>query len=127
MSLRDDKLKSLFLNEINNALLNREDLKEITVFTITDVELVDEGKILNVYFSVFNSENKEKIDILMEKFNEITPELKSIIRKRVKTKFVPNIYFKYDETPQKAQRIEEIFKKLETEKNFNENFSSDNK
>jgi len=119
MNWRNDKLKSMFLEEINRIVSKREDLKEIAFFTITDVELLDEGKILNVYFSVYdkNENINPKIEMLALKLQEISPEIKSIIRKRIKTKFVPNIFFKYDDTPLKASRIEEIFKKLDSEKN----------
>jgi len=119
MNWRDDRLKSVFLNEINMALSNREDIKEIAFFTVTDTELLDEGKVLNVYFSIFESDEKskeKKINLLLEKLNSLSFEIKSIIRKRIKTKYVPNIYFKFDSTPQKAQKIEEILKKISSEK-----------
>lgn len=117
MNWRDEKLKATFLNEINKILSSREDIKEVAFFTITDVEIQDEGKILNVYFSIFENDGniEEKVRIIKERLENISSEIKSIIKKRIKTKFVPNIYFKYDSTPQKAERIEEIFKRLSME------------
>jgi len=119
MNWRENKLKSMFLEEINMIISKREDIKEIAFFTITDVEILDEGKVLNVYFSVYdkNENLNQKIKLLTEKLNEVALEMKSIIRKRIKTKFVPNIFFKYDDTPLRASRIEDIFKKLDSEKN----------
>lgn len=116
MNFRDDRLKSMFLSEINFALSNREDIKDIAFFTITDVELRDSGKMLYVYFSIIENKD-EKILLLTEKLKELSGEVKQIIRKRIRTKFVPNIVFKYDPTPYRAMRVEELFKKIEKEKN----------
>jgi ribosome-binding factor A len=120
MNWRSDKLKSMFLEELNMVISKREDLKEIAFFTITDVELIDEGKILNVYFSVYDTKERqnEKIEILTAKLNEISNEIKGKIRKRIRTKFVPNIVFKYDNTPDRASRIEEIFKKINSKHSY---------
>jgi ribosome-binding factor A len=118
MNWRDDRLKSLFLNEINMILSSRQDVKEMAFFTITDVELLNEGKVLNVYFSIFEDDGdlrNKKIQQVSLKLEEISPEIKSLIKKRTKTKFIPNIYFKFDSTPQKAERIEELFKKISLE------------
>lgn len=117
MSFKEDKLKSTFLEEINSFLSKRQDLKEIAFITITDLEIVDEGRTINVYFSLFNDEQNSKIDEIQGYLETIVPQIREIIRKRVKTRFVPNIYFKYDNTPQKASRIEEILRKIESERN----------
>lgn len=116
MNFRDNRLKSMFLSEINFALSTRQDIKDIAFFTITDVELKDSGKMLYVYFSILEN-NDEKVLLLEEKLKELSGEVKQIIRKRTRTKFVPNIIFKYDSTPYRAMRVEEVFKKIEREKN----------
>ncbi|MCX7641484.1 MAG: ribosome-binding factor A [Elusimicrobiales bacterium] len=117
MNFKEDKLKSAFLYEINAALSKRQDLKEIALITITDIEIIDEGKRVDVYYSFFgDNDDQQKIEEITAYLEELTPEIKTVIRKRVKTRFVPNIQFKYDKTPTKASKIEEIFKKIELEK-----------
>lgn len=118
MNFRNERLNSMFLNEINSYLQQREDLKEISFFTITDVEITDEGRLLKVYFSIFENDDElkeKKIAQLTEKFDEISPYIREHLRKRTKTKFVPNLKFFYDKTPEKADRIEELFKKIQEE------------
>lgn len=118
MNFKEDKLKSTFLEEINTVLSKRQDLKEIGFITITDIEILDEGRSINVYFSCFSEEeDSQKIEEISQYLNELIPQIRSVIRKRVKTRYIPNIFFKYDKTPSKASKIEEIFKKIELEKN----------
>lgn len=117
MSFKEDKLKSAFLEEINCFLSKRQDLKELALITITDVEIIDEGRTINVYFSLFDNEKRNSIEEIQQYLEDIVPQIRQIIRKRVKTRFVPNISFKYDNTPEKASRIEQILKKLELERN----------
>ena len=117
MSFKEDKLKSAFLEEINLVLSKKQDLKELGFVTITDVEVLDEGRNINVYFSCFEGEEKpEKLEEISQYLLSLVPEIKNIIRKRVKTRYIPNISFKYDKTPLKASRIEEILKKIELER-----------
>lgn len=120
MNWRNERLKSTFFNEISTIVSKREELKEIAFFTLTDVDVADEGKILYVYVSIFEENGSDK-DIkakkLFQRLGELSKEFKSELRSRIRTKFVPEIVFKLDTTPERASRIEDIFKKIETENN----------
>jgi ribosome-binding factor A len=119
MNWRNERLKSTFFNEISSIVSKREDLKEIVFFTITDVDVADEGKILYVYVSVFEEEELEKevkTKQLLSRLSDLSREFKSELKPRIRTKFVPDIIFKLDTTPDRASRIEDIFKKIEMEK-----------
>ncbi|HOW90185.1 MAG TPA: ribosome-binding factor A, partial [Elusimicrobiales bacterium] len=58
--LRSDRLKELFLREINLALRDVHGLNTRGIVTLTGVELVEDGKMLHVYFSVFGSESERE-------------------------------------------------------------------
>ncbi|MBP7796192.1 MAG: ribosome-binding factor A [Elusimicrobiales bacterium] len=120
MNWRNERLKSTFFNEISSIVSKREELKEIVFFTLTDVDVADEGKTLYVYVSIFE-ENESDKDLktkkLFQRLGELSREFKSELRSRIRTKFVPEIVFKMDTTPERASRIEDIFKKIETENN----------
>ncbi len=126
MSFREDKLKSSLLEIINEVLSRREELKDIAFVTLTDVEVIDEGRSVNVYFSIFNNSDDNKKDEVISFLEGVKSEIKQSVRKRIKTRFVPNFNFIYDPTPQRASRIEEILKKIELEKN-NANDNKGNK
>ncbi|MEF3280240.1 MAG: ribosome-binding factor A [Elusimicrobiota bacterium] len=122
MNWRSEKLKSMFLNEINLAISNMEELKEIGLFTLTDLEVAERGKTIYVFFSVFDEDEgirEKKVEKFMDIFSSISPEIKEIIRKRIRTRFIPNIIFKFDPTPLKAMKIEEILKNIKAESDKN--------
>ncbi|PIS48018.1 MAG: hypothetical protein COT17_00425 [Elusimicrobia bacterium CG08_land_8_20_14_0_20_51_18] len=114
MYKREDRLKALFLQEVTFAIRNKEQLKKHGLLTITDVEILDEGKILRVFFSVFGSEeDKEKTGLML---SALAWEIKQSMKKRLKLRIIPNIVFMPDDTPERAGKIEEIFRKIASEK-----------
>ena len=44
------------------------------------------------------------------------PYLRALLKKKVTIKTIPNLKFAYDETPQKASRIDALIHKLEKER-----------
>ncbi|MEW5951527.1 MAG: 30S ribosome-binding factor RbfA [Elusimicrobia bacterium] len=111
---RNERLSSLFLSEVNFVLRDKHELKSDGLFTVTGVEISDEGKALKVYFSVFGSSKTEEENLkIIESFSR---EIKNSMRKRLKLKIIPNISFCFDSTPQRAGRIEEILRKINSEK-----------
>jgi len=112
---REEKLKALFLSEINNVIRNKEELRNYGLLTITDIEIIDQGKNIKVFFSVLGNEiEKKKIFLIL---NSLTYEIKSIFKKRLTLKIIPNISFEFDDTPQRASRVEKLFRQISLEKN----------
>ncbi len=112
--LRSDRLKELFLREINLALRDVHGLNTRGIVTLTGVELVEDGKMLHVYFSVFGSESERdwNAGLLTRSIHVIRAALKGRLRLRT----IPAIVFKYDPTPENAARIESVFDKIRAEK-----------
>jgi len=111
---REEKLKALFLSEINYAIRNKEELRNCGLLTITDIEIIDQGKNIKVFFSVLGNEiEKKKIFLIL---NSLTYEIKSIFKKRLTLKIIPNISFEFDDTPQRASRVEKLFRQISLEK-----------
>jgi ribosome-binding factor A len=113
MYKRSERLKSLFLHEVNLFFQNKQEIKKGGLFTITGVELTDDSKLLKVYFSFFGDVDIEEKKRMLDSY---IWDMKQIMKKRLKLKIIPNIIFAHDETPEKANRIEEILKKIDLEK-----------
>lgn len=110
---RIDQLSRLFLKEVSFALRKRNVADLGGIFTLTGARLTRDTKDLTVYFSVYGSE-KEKSEThdLLERYK---PDVKASLRKRLRLKIIPNINFEFDETPEKASRIEEILSRIKNE------------
>jgi len=117
MYARSDRLKELYREEIALALQGVKDPGLKGFLTITAVELSLDKKHLNVFYSILGTE-KDRADA-EHALNRAAPYLRQVLRKRVTVKFIPEIHFKYDDTPRKAAQIDKMLLKLEQEKRDN--------
>lgn len=110
---RNQRLKELFLAEISTAILTINGINANGILTLTGTELTKDSKVLYVYYSVLGTaaERQRKESILKANSREIRTQL----FKRLCIKNVPELVFKFDETPEKAAHIEGIFKQIRSE------------
>jgi ribosome-binding factor A len=112
-SKRNERLKELFLHEISAALLNVNGLNVHGLLTLTGASLTQDGKILYVYYSVLGTEEERRRKELL--LNANLWDIRSLMFKRLRLKVIPEVVFKFDETPEKASHIEDIFSKIRSE------------
>lgn len=113
MFKRQDRLKELFLREVSLALKDVFGLNSHGILTLTGLDLSADGKQMSVYFSVFGTDNEKAKSqaILTSSIHYIRQTLK----KRLRLKVIPAIVFKYDTTPEEAAKLENLFKKIQSE------------
>ena len=110
---RSTRVAELILQEISKIILelNKPGLGFITV---TGVKLTDDLLDARVFYSVIGTDEvveNSKI-LLQESIGFIRHELAG----RVNLRRTPTLYFQYDETSQKAQKIFELLYKIDQEK-----------
>lgn len=110
---RNERLKELFLQEISAALRNVNGINANGILTLTGSALTKDSKVLYVYYSVLgtDAERQRKEFILKANVREIRTQL----YKRLCIKNIPEIIFKFDETPEKAAHIESLFTQIRSE------------
>ncbi len=114
MYSRSDRLKELFREEVILALRGVKDPGLSGFLTITDVELSQDKKTLRVFYSLMGSE-REKHGTA-KALERAAPYIRQVLRKRLALKLIPQVVFLFDETPQRASRIDKMFLKLEEER-----------
>ena len=82
--------------------------------TVTDLELAADRKTATVYYSVLGPEAER--ESAAKALERAAPYLRELLKKKVSIKTIPNLIFKYDDTPKKASRIDELLHKLEKER-----------
>ena len=113
MFARSDRLKELFRAELSQALRGVKDPGLSGLLTLTDLNLSPDKKTLFVYYSILGSERQRAS--ASKALERASPYLRQVLRKRVTLKMIPQIKFIYDETPQKAARIDKVLLKIEAE------------
>jgi len=114
MSKRHERLTELFLREINNGLRDVPRLNEGGIVTITGAELTGDDEQLKVYYSVLGTQQQAELKGRI--LSAHARELRTMMYRRLRLKSIPEIIFEYDDTPERAAHIEEIFKKIREEK-----------
>ncbi|MHB0996271.1 MAG: ribosome-binding factor A [Elusimicrobiales bacterium] len=112
-SKRNERLKELFLQEISVQLRNVNGINTRGILTLTGAKLTSDGKVLYVFYSVLGSEEERKRKELLLAAN--VWDIRSALFKRLRLKVVPEIVFKFDDTPEKASHIEKLLNKIRSE------------
>ena len=115
MSKRHERLTELFRQEITMALRNVNGLNDNGLLTITGAELSRDDKTLDVFYSVLGT--PEDLARKQRVLAANSREIRTVLFKRLRLKAVPEILFKFDETPQKAAHIEDLLNKIKSENN----------
>lgn len=110
---RADRLKELFLRDIVMAVRELKDPGLAGFLTITGVEVTQDLKEAKVYYSMLGSPiDKEMAGRALERSA-------GFIHKRLfetmDIRRVPKLAFIYDDTPEKAQRVETLLEKIHAE------------
>ena len=93
------------LQELLSTVIN-EDIEGCDYVSITDVELTKDLQDAKVYFT--SLEDKDKT---LEILNQNIHMLKNEIASRMKIRKIPNLIFKYDESLDNYNKIEELLEK----------------
>ncbi|MBW6516149.1 MAG: 30S ribosome-binding factor RbfA [Candidatus Cloacimonetes bacterium] len=113
MSYRMARLEKEILRILNNALVNKINDQRLQWVTITEVELTPDLQLAKIYFSKLNDEkdDTEYLPILTKASGFLKKEIAAahILRR------IPEIRFFYDDTGNRARKIESLLDKLSDE------------
>ena len=88
--------------------------------TVTEVQMTPDFNIAKIYLSIYNIENKQEVILLMEKeYHRLRQALAARIKRHVRR--VPELQFFIDDMLDEMERVDQLFKRLESSQNENEN------
>jgi ribosome-binding factor A len=109
MSTRIYRINELIKKNINDILLKDLSLKDGVFITISKVDTSPDLRYTRVFVSIFPE--KEIPYVFKALKNEIF-KIQGKLNKKLHMKPLPKIEFRNDDTEQKAEEIEKIFKKI---------------
>jgi ribosome-binding factor A len=110
MSIRSEKVASLIKEEMSKILLYDTVLETSAFLTVTNLHMSPDLKIAKVYLSIYDSVEKKETVI-----NELTRrkgELRHLLGSRIRLKFTPDLQFYVDESLDRVDSLERIFKQI---------------
>lgn len=116
MTRRIERVNSLLV-EVIAAVVMREvkDPRIPGLITITRVETTPDLRQAKVFFSIIGSEKEKKT--ALQVLQEAAGFISMTASKKVVLRFFPQLTFKIDDTLEKHQRIDDLLKKIDDEKN----------
>lgn len=92
------------------ATILREEIDDplIGFVTITGVDMSPDLKHARVYYSVIGSEEEKRES--SRGIRRAAKYIRGLIAERMELRYVPTLRFEFDETPQRAQRIERLLR-----------------
>lgn len=110
MYKRSDRLRELFLGEINASLREVHDPGLSGFLTITDLSLSPDAKSARVYYSFLGSaEGRAGVQRALERAAAF---IRQRLYRRLRLKFIPKLEFRFDDTPEQAHRIETLLNRI---------------
>lgn len=109
MNVKTKKLNALFVREINNIVMFDVKDPNLNLVSVTEVEVTNDLSMAKVYVSIINQKNRSHS---LEALKKAKGFIKSELAKRMTIRKIPDLVFIYDDTLDKAQRIENIINKI---------------
>jgi ribosome-binding factor A len=114
MGIRSERVEGQLRKEISKILL--EDLKDprIGFVTITRIELTGDLRYARIYFSILG-DDKAKEESLKGIKSSIG-FIRKLIAERIKLRYVPELYFKLDNSLEYSINLEKTFERIRHER-----------
>ncbi len=107
---KTDKIADLLQHAISNAIFFELEEEKLKWVAITDVRVNKDITIAEVFYSVIEQKtDREEIKILLEKN---LYKIKRYLSSNLRLRQIPEIKFIYDDTEEKASKIEKILDEI---------------
>lgn len=114
MYARSERLIELFRQEVSLLLREVKDPGLSGFVTVTDLDLSKDMKQATVYYSLLGTPAERKSTAAA--LERCAGFLRHELRERLHLKMIPQLAFRYDDTPERASKVDRIFQAIEKEK-----------
>lgn len=112
MSIKMDRLNTLFVEKISEILHNDVKDKNVKFVTITDAKITNDLSYAKIYFTSLDDDKRKIEDVL----NNASSFIRSTLCQKVQIRKMPEIHFVYDESLEYGKKIEGIIERINNEK-----------
>ncbi len=103
---RKERLSGLIKEKISEIMMHVLDEFSGFLISFTDVKVAKDFMNVTIFYSIFgNEDDRKRLEKLFMKYKS---RIRFELGNRINFRMVPNFHFKYDETMEKASRIENL-------------------
>lgn len=102
--IRKKRVEQEYRKYLSEALITKVADERLSneIINITEVEIVDNFKKANVFFTILNEKNKNKV---IKTLYSARGYLLNLLRKKIKIKYLPELCFFYDYKNEKGNNV----------------------
>lgn len=115
MSVKIDRLNSVFVKEISYILQNEVKDENIKFVTVTGCEITSDLSFAKVYVTVFD---KEKTKDTLKALDKAKSFIRGQLSQRVEIRHTPELRFIFDDSIEYGKKIDKIIDKIHREDNL---------
>lgn len=115
---RSERVAELLQQQISILLREVKDPGVAGLVTVTGLKLAKDRKNAVIFYSVLGSDEQKASTA--KALARVAPFIRHQLRDAVQLRIIPQLEFRFDDTPERAQRIEEILSGLEKEREKDE-------
>ncbi len=120
MSFKEDRIIKMMKREIMTSVVNGEikDKRIPSLFTITKVTLSKDKHYAHIYITLDGDETERKTAVIG--LNSAKGFIQHILAEKLDLRFTPKLEFRYDNTAEKANSVDDILKRIAEESSEND-------
>lgn len=112
--IKREQKKSLFLKEISKLIQAiSADEEDVAGVYPSRVDFSADTGICYVYFATFTESEQETFDKALRVLKMYKPSIRTALSKEIKSRYVPDLVFLYDEVKIKERRINDLLDKVQ--------------
>ena len=119
---RTKRLNSLIVQVLNEIIMYQLKDPRLNMVSISDARITKDLKHCKVFVSVLSKmDDQAHIDLVMQCLEKAKGFMKKELGSKIRMRYTPELYFKFDDTVKHAVRISSILKSINEDKdNTNE-------
>jgi ribosome-binding factor A len=112
-TIRQQRVQELLYQELSILIANELEDPQLSLLTVTNVEVSRDLRNARVYV---HSEEDTPKRVILRRITGAVPFIRRQLAQRMSLRVVPDLSFHYDDTPERAARVDELINLIRTER-----------
>lgn len=113
-NVRQQRVTELLYQELSIMISNELEDPRLSLLTVTGVQVSKDLRNAKVFIS--HQQEDVSREEMLKRLRRATPFLRSQLAERCSLRLVPELFFYYDDTPEKVGRVQEILQQIAQER-----------
>jgi ribosome-binding factor A len=113
-TIRQQRVQELLFQELSILVGNELEDPELSLMTVTNVVVSRDLRNAKIYVHHDDSETSRRV--VLRRLDKATPYIRRQLAQRLTLRVVPELTFHYDDTPERAARVDELIQLIRSER-----------